>query len=68
MPLEYTDKDDKQVIIPDHERQLTEIWSRVIGYYQVRKNYNVGKKSEAADRVFFTEPPIQQDQQSLPLE
>lgn len=51
-----TTEDGREITLEDHERQLTEVWSRVMGYYQVRENFNPGKKSEFADRKFFAEP------------
>ena len=43
------------ITIPDSERQPCEIWSRVMGYYRPVMEYNIGKKSEHDDRVFFSE-------------
>ena len=35
------------------ERQPTEIYSRVMGYYTCRSRYNDSKKEEAKDRTYF---------------
>lgn len=35
------------------ERQKCEVWSRVMGYYRNFNSFNVGKKSEFAEREFF---------------
>ena len=35
------------------ERQPTEIYSRVMGYYTCRSRYNDSKKMEARDRTYF---------------
>lgn len=44
------------VKIQDSERQPTEVWTRVMGYYRPVSEFNIGKKSEYFDRVFFTVP------------
>ncbi|EEH64543.1 anaerobic ribonucleoside-triphosphate reductase [Gleimia coleocanis DSM 15436] len=33
-----------------------EIWTRVMGYFRPLKSFNIGKKSEFAERQLFTEP------------
>jgi len=43
------------ITIRDEERQPCEIWTRVMGYYRPVSEFNIGKKSEHAERVFFTE-------------
>ena len=35
------------------ERQPVEVWSRVMGYMRNVRSFNIGKKSEFAERVFF---------------
>ena len=47
----------KVITIDDSERQQTEIWTRVMGYYQYRpiSEFNIGKKAEHKERVFFSE-------------
>lgn len=35
------------------ERQKVETWSRVMGYYRNYNSFNVGKKSEYKQRLFF---------------
>lgn len=35
------------------ERQKCEVYSRVMGYYRNVNSFNVGKKSEFAEREFF---------------
>lgn len=39
--------------IHKEERQKCENWSRVMGYYRNLDSFNIGKKSEFAERVFF---------------
>ena len=44
----------------DDERQPCEVWSRVMGYHRPVSSWNIGKKGEHADRVFFHEPALPQ--------
>lgn len=48
-------KEDKEVKLDDAERQECEIWTRVMGYHRPVSEFNVGKKSEYAERVCFSE-------------
>ena len=41
--------------LKDEERQPVECWTRVMGYFRPLSHFNVGKKSEFADRVWFDE-------------
>jgi len=34
-----------------------EVYTRIVGYYRAVQNWNLGKKSEYADRVEFAEKP-----------
>lgn len=43
--------------LKDAERQPCEVWTRVMGYHRPIEAYNVGKKGEAAERVYFSEKP-----------
>lgn len=43
------------ITIKDEERQECEIWTRVMGYYRPVSEFNIGKKSEHSERVFFIE-------------
>ena len=45
----------KTITLKDEERQQCEIWTRVMGYYRPVSEFNIGKKSEHAERTFFTE-------------
>lgn len=45
----------KTITIDDSERQECEVWTRVMGYYRPVSEFNIGKKSEHAERTFFTE-------------
>ena len=44
--------------LPDEERQPCEVWTRVMGYFRPRDNFNIGKISEFAERKWFTEEKI----------
>ena len=45
----------KKIELKNEERQRCEVWSRVMGYHRPTSSYNIGKKAEFAERVFFTE-------------
>ncbi|MCS4484727.1 ribonucleoside triphosphate reductase [Gleimia sp. 6138-11-ORH1] len=40
------------------EQTECEIWTRVMGYFRPLKSFNIGKKSEFAERVSFREPVL----------
>ena len=42
-------------VLPDEERQLCEVWTRVMGYHRPVASFNIGKKGEHAERKFFHE-------------
>lgn len=46
---------NKTIVLVDEERQVCEVWSRVMGYYRPVSEFNIGKKSEHRDRTFFVE-------------
>jgi anaerobic ribonucleoside-triphosphate reductase len=46
----------KRFELPDSQRQPCEIWTRVMGYYRPVSQFNLGKKSEHAERLQFREP------------
>ena len=37
------------------KQQICEVWSRVMGYYRPKSEYNVGKRQEHDDRTLFVE-------------
>ena len=39
----------------EDERQLCEVWTRVMGYHRPTAEFNEGKRAEFAERVFFRE-------------
>jgi hypothetical protein len=43
------------VTLKDEDRQECEIWTRVMGYYRPVSEFNIGKKSEHFERMFFSE-------------
>ncbi|MCE5248881.1 anaerobic ribonucleoside-triphosphate reductase [bacterium] len=43
------------IVLKDEERQQCEIWTRVMGYYRPVSEFNIGKKSEHTERVYFSE-------------
>lgn len=51
-------QDMKTLELPldDAERQECEVWTRVMGYFRPVSAFNIGKKSEYAERVCFSEP------------
>lgn len=46
---------EKEVKLDDAERQECEVWTRVMGYFRPVEAFNVGKKSEYAERKCFSE-------------
>lgn len=46
---------NRQITLKDEERQECEIWTRVMGYYRPISEFNIGKKSEHRERIYFTE-------------
>ena len=50
---------DATITIKDVERQECEIWTRVMGYYRPVSEFNLGKKSEHAERISFNERAIE---------
>lgn len=47
--------EEKEIKLEDSERQACEIWTRVMGYFRPVDAFNVGKKSEYAERVCFSQ-------------
>ena len=42
-------------VLPDDKRTLCEIWTRVMGYYRPVSYFNIGKKGEFYERLYFNE-------------
>lgn len=56
MTDEFThDAKAKSVELKDEERTRCEVWTRVMGYFRPTDSFNIGKKSEFADRTYFKE-------------
>lgn len=45
----------EEIVLKDEERQPCEVWTRVMGYFRPVEAFNIGKKSEYAERVCFSE-------------
>lgn len=45
-------------MLDDSERQLCEIWTRVMGYHRPITSFNAGKQGEVAERRYFREPAV----------
>jgi len=43
------------IVLADEERQVCEVWTRVMGYHRPVSSFNIGKKGEHAERRFFQE-------------
>lgn len=41
--------------LDDSERQVCEVWTRVMGYHRPVTSFNTGKKGEFKERCYFTE-------------
>jgi len=41
----------------DEERTRCEVWTRVMGYHRPVSAFNRGKRSEHAERCYFSEQP-----------
>ena len=55
---DYTLGNESEIRLNDAERQHCEIWTRVMGYFRPVSEFNIGKKSEYAERVCFSEEKL----------
>ena len=46
---------ETNIQLSDEERQPCEVWTRVMGYFRPVSEFNIGKKSEYAERKCFSE-------------
>ena len=46
------------ITLRDEERQRCEVWTRVMGYHRPVTSFNLGKRSEHADRRHGVERPL----------
>jgi anaerobic ribonucleoside-triphosphate reductase len=49
---------ERTIVVKDEERQECEVWTRVMGYYRPVSEFNIGKKSEHRERLFFREETV----------
>ena len=47
--------EENKIHLEDGERQPCEVWTRVMGYFRPVEAFNIGKKSEYAERKCFSE-------------
>ncbi len=52
---DYKTGNESEIRLNDDERQECEIWTRVMGYFRSVSEFNIGKKSEYAERQCFSE-------------
>jgi hypothetical protein len=45
----------QSIVLDDSERQRCEVWTRVMGYHRPVTSFNIGKKGEYHERLFFEE-------------
>ena len=45
----------QEILLADEERQVCEIWTRVMGYHRPIASFNIGKKGEFHERKYFEE-------------
>ncbi|MBK7082301.1 MAG: hypothetical protein IPH55_16775 [Betaproteobacteria bacterium] len=43
--------------LSNEERQVCEVWTRVMGYHRPVSSFNIGKRGEHAERKMFLEQP-----------
>ena len=47
---------DKEILeLNEKQRQPVECWTRVMGYFRPYSQFNIGKKAEFDERVWFVE-------------
>ena len=69
MPISTT-FNGKTITVYDDERQKVETWTRIVGYYAVREQFNAGKAAEFGNRKMYkvNEPEmLKTPQQQLEL-
>lgn len=50
---ERCERNGREIVLLDSERQPCEVWTRVMGYHRPVASFNTGKKGEHAERRFF---------------
>ncbi len=48
----------QKISLTNDERQVCEVWTRVMGYHRPVSSFNPGKQSEQAERVCFKEQKL----------
>ena len=48
----------QKILLTNDERQVCEVWTRVMGYHRPVSSFNPGKQSEHAERVCFKEQKL----------
>ncbi|MFC0348692.1 anaerobic ribonucleoside-triphosphate reductase [Undibacterium danionis] len=56
-PLSQTQ--NPSIILDDAERQVCEVWTRVMGYHRPVSSFNTGKKGEFYERTYFQENTVE---------
>ena len=56
-PLSQTQ--NPSIILADEERQVCEVWTRVMGYHRPVSSFNTGKKGEFYERTYFEENTVE---------
>lgn len=56
-PLSQTQ--NPSFILDDAERQVCEVWTRVMGYHRPVSSFNTGKKGEFYERTYFEEKTVE---------
>lgn len=52
------DKEEKKIELNDDERTRCEVWTRVMGYHRPVSSFNIGKRGEFEERMFFSEKTV----------
>nr|WP_315466639.1 anaerobic ribonucleoside-triphosphate reductase [uncultured Undibacterium sp.] len=56
-PLSQTQ--NPSIILDNAERQVCEVWTRVMGYHRPVSSFNTGKKGEFYERTYFEENTVE---------
>lgn len=53
--MNHNDTSCSEIRLNDDERQVCEVWTRVMGYHRPVSSFNIGKRAEHEERQHFTE-------------
>lgn len=56
-----TKPQESELTLKDEERQPCEVWTRVMGYHRPVSSFNIGKKGEFHERLFYEEQRLRKD-------